>query len=128
MFTINENEQPTLNVLSNDTTFPDIGETLSITAVTVLSCTDGIDSSQSTSYAVASPISSNSAIQFSPAQYFWGTCTLSYTISDGNGGTSTAQVAITVSNGNTLLLVSNTNISIYSQPKSYCKGRLLCHP
>jgi uncharacterized repeat protein (TIGR01451 family)/MYXO-CTERM domain-containing protein len=71
-------------VLANDTTAPDTGETLTITSVT-----------QPTSGSVT--ITGNgTGIAFTPAPNFFGTVTLSYTISDGNGGSDTATITITV--------------------------------
>lgn len=75
-----------IDVLANDTTAPDEGETLSIVSVT-------------------SPTSGGTAvieddggqrILYTPAAGFTGTDSFTYTISDGNGGTATATVMVTV--------------------------------
>ncbi len=88
-----------LAVLTNDIDAPDVREILSITAINGLTCTDGRDSSVSPSLATAIIASPTSGIQFSTIQYFWGTCAFDYTISDGNGGSSTSSVTVTVHNG-----------------------------
>ncbi|WP_309242985.1 Ig-like domain-containing protein [Hyalangium versicolor] len=82
-FTVTEDSGPTLmTVLANDTTLPDTGETLTITAVT--------QPSSGTVTFTASDVT------FTPAANFFGTVTFSYTVSDGNGGTDTAIVTVTV--------------------------------
>ena len=72
-----------LDVLANDTTAPDTGETLTVTAVTQPA------SGTVTLHAAA-------CVSFTPAANFNGTTTFTYTISDGNGGTATATVTVTV--------------------------------
>lgn len=74
-----------LNVLQNDTMGPDTGETLTVTSVTT--------PSQGGTATVAS---AGTGIVYTPRVGFTGTETLSYTISDGRGGTSTATVTIVV--------------------------------
>ncbi len=71
-----------INVLANDSTAPDTGETLTVTAVTqpangTVTLVGGV-------------------VRFTPAPNFNGTTTFTYTISDGNGGTATATVTVTV--------------------------------
>ncbi len=72
-----------VDVLANDTTAPDTGETLTVTAVTqpaaggTVTLNDGV-------------------VTFTPAPDFNGTVTFTYTVSDGNGGTGTATVTVTV--------------------------------
>jgi large repetitive protein len=74
-----------LNVLANDTQGPDSGETLRVTVV-------GTPSQGGT----AKLASNGTGILYTPKLGFTGTETVSYTISDGNGGTSTATVTINV--------------------------------
>ena len=82
-FTVAEDSGPTvLNVLANDTTAPDTGETLSITAVT--------QPANGTVTFTASNVS------FTPTPNFFGTTTFAYTVTDGNGGNDTATVTVTV--------------------------------
>ncbi|WP_093517313.1 Ig-like domain-containing protein [Stigmatella erecta] len=71
-----------LDVLANDTTLPDTGETLTITAVT--------------QPANGTVTSTTSVVRFTPAAHYNGTTTFTYTVSDGNGGTATATVTVTV--------------------------------
>ncbi len=73
-----------LGVLANDSILPDTGETLTITAVT--------QPANGTVVIVAS----GGNVTFQPAANFTGTTTFTYTISDGNGGTDTAAVTMTV--------------------------------
>ncbi len=75
----------TLLVLDNDSSDPEPGETLTITAVndisgggTVTVAPDGL------------------SLSYSPAAGFEGQETFTYTISDGNGGSATATVTVTV--------------------------------
>jgi hypothetical protein len=75
-----------LSVLSNDSSAPDTGETLTVTAVTQPS-TGG------------SVTFTSSAVTFTPTTGFTGTSTFTYTVSDGNGGTATASVVVTVGEG-----------------------------
>jgi hypothetical protein len=76
-----------LDVLANDSTAPDVGETLTITAVT-----PGTNGGTVTFTA--------SSVTYAPAANFFGTDTFTYTISDGNGGSATATVTVTVAPGN----------------------------
>jgi VCBS repeat-containing protein len=78
----NASAQP-IDVLANDTTSPDTGETLSIIAVT------------QGSHGTAAIVGSTSAT-YQPAPNYLGPDSFTYTISDGNGGTATALVAISV--------------------------------
>lgn len=79
-FTSQEDESVTLDVLSNDT--DEDGDTLSITEVTASTGTVILLPSGELSYQA-------------PANYN-GVVTIEYTISDGHGGTDTAQVTLTV--------------------------------
>ncbi|SEU37900.1 Ig-like domain-containing protein [Stigmatella erecta] len=86
-FTVSKDSGATeLNVLANDSTAPDVGETLSITAVT-----------QPANGAVTFTAM---RVSFTPAAGFAGTTTFTYTVSDGRGGTDTATVTVTVSDTN----------------------------
>ena len=84
-FTIFEDADPTeLDVLANDSSFPDGPEPLTVVAVT-------------------QPPSGTAAIGgggahvvFQPAPNFFGVASFSYTISDGNGGSATAAVVVTI--------------------------------
>ncbi len=77
----------TLSVLSNDSFAPDLGETLTITAVSA-----------------PDPLASGSVVigtggrnlVFTPVDGYVGPVTFTYTVSDGNGGTDTAVVTLTV--------------------------------
>ena len=71
-----------INVLANDTTAPDVGETLTVTAVT--------------QPANGTVTFTGTSVSFTPAANFIGATTFTYTISDGNGGTATATVTVTV--------------------------------
>ena len=74
-----------LNVLDNDTTLPDTGETLSITSILV--------EPQNGSVAISADFL---ILIYTPDAGFTGTDTLTYEISDGNGGVTSAEVDITV--------------------------------
>jgi hypothetical protein len=78
----------TINVLANDTTAPDTGETLTITAVT-----------QGANGAVAIT-GGGTTVSYTPNANFFGSDSFTYTINDGNGGTDTATVFVTVTNVN----------------------------
>jgi hypothetical protein len=73
-----------INVLANDTFAPDAGETLTITSVT-----------QGTNGSVAIT-GGGTTVSYTPNANFFGSDSFTYTISDGNGGTDTATVSITV--------------------------------
>jgi hypothetical protein len=75
-------------VLANDSTAPDVGETLTVTAVTqsvnggtVARITTGINAGK---------------VSYRPKANFVGIDTFTYTISDGRGGVATATVTVTV--------------------------------
>jgi hypothetical protein len=84
----------TIPVLTNDTSAPDINETLTVTAVT-----------QPANGAV---FLTGGVVSFTPALNFNGTTTFTYTISDGNGGTATATVTVTVTPVNDAPVVTTT--------------------
>ncbi|WP_324678205.1 malectin domain-containing carbohydrate-binding protein [Hymenobacter sp. GOD-10R] len=93
--TVSEDSGPTVvNVLLNDTSAPDLNETLTVTTVTqpangTATLTSGI-------------------VSFTPSANFTGTTTFDYTISDGNGGTATATVTVTVTPVNDAPVVTTT--------------------
>ena len=76
--------EQTLDVLVNDTDAPDVGETLTIVAV----------SSPSQGGAVS--INDGATLSYTPEPDFEGIETFTYTISDGNGGSDTATVTVDV--------------------------------
>jgi len=78
----------TINVLANDSFAPDAGETLTITAVT-----------QGANGSVAIT-GGGTTVSYTPNADFFGSDSFTYTISDGNGGSDTATVNITVTNVN----------------------------
>jgi len=82
-FSVNEDSgASTLNVLDNDSD-PD-GHTLTVTAVTQPALGTG------------SVVNNGTNVSYTPPLNFNGTATFNYTISDGNGGTSSATVTVTV--------------------------------
>jgi len=84
-FTVIEDSQSNqFNVLQNDSALPDVDETLSVTAV-------GTPNKGGTV-----TIASDGKLIYKPAANFFGTETLTYTLSDGKGGTATGTVVVTV--------------------------------
>ena len=71
-------------VLANDTFAPDVGETLSITVTTA------------PAHGTVVITGGGTGLTYRPAANYSGPDTFRYTISDGNGGTDTANVNITV--------------------------------
>ncbi|MBV2134264.1 tandem-95 repeat protein, partial [Pseudomonas sp. MAP12] len=72
-----------INVLGNDSTGPDSGETLTVTGVT--------------QPAVGGSVSLvGGVVSFTPDANWNGTTSFTYTVSDGNGGSDTATVDVTV--------------------------------
>ena len=67
---------------TNDTLGPDVGETLTVTAVT--------QGAHGTAAVTATGVS------YAPAANYFGPDSFTYTISDGNGGSATATVNVTV--------------------------------
>ncbi|HYH99095.1 Ig-like domain-containing protein, partial [Hyalangium sp.] len=85
-FTVAEDSgATTLDVLANDTFAPDVGETLTVTAVT-----------QPTPATGGTVTLAAGVVSFTPTANFNGTVTFTYTVGDGNGGSDTATVTVTV--------------------------------
>ena len=98
-----------INVLANDTLGPDVGETLTVTAVT--------QGAHGTAAVTATGVS------YAPNANYFGADSFTYTISDGNGGSATATVNVTVTpvNDNP---VANTDAR--RSPKTAASLRLTC--
>ena len=79
-----ESSDNSIDVLANDTD-ADTGQTLTVTAVGTPNQGGSVQ------------ISGGSGLSYSPASGFSGTETFDYTVSDGNGGSDTATVTVTVS-------------------------------
>ena len=71
-----------ITVLANDSFAPDTGETLTVTAVT--------------QPANGSATFTATGVSFTPNANFFGGTSFTYTVSDGNGGSDTATVSVTV--------------------------------
>ncbi len=85
VLTVEEDSGPNaVDVLANDSILPDVGETLTITAVT-----------QGTNGTVAIRMDI-AGIAYIPDANYAGPDSFTYTVSDGNGGTATATVSVTV--------------------------------
>ena len=92
----------TINVLANDTSGPDTGETLTVTAV------------GTPNHGGTVTIGTNStSVLYTPAANFQGTETFTYTISDGHGGTATATVTVTVTNTNDAPTATNDTLDAF---------------
>ncbi len=87
-------------VLANDSTAPDVGETLTITAVTQPANGTVVITGGGT------------GLTFQPAADFFGVTTFTYTVSDGNGGTATATVTMTVTSANDTPVAVNDTASV----------------
>ncbi len=79
----------TLTPLTNDTIYPDSGETLTITAV----------GTPNNGGSVTININ-NTDLNYTPLSTFIGTEVFTYTISDGNGGSDTATISVSVDDVN----------------------------
>jgi hypothetical protein len=77
-----------IDVLGNDSMGPDTGETLTITSVT------------QGAHGVVTIIDGGAKLTYLPALDFFGADEFTYTINDGNGGSATATVHVTVENVN----------------------------
>lgn len=85
----------TIAVLNNDSDAD--GDALTVTS------TSGVNGNAT--------INSNGTITFTPAVGFSGTESFTYVVSDGNGGTDSANVSVSVAAGNTAPNASNDNAS-----------------
>ncbi|WP_425617498.1 Ig-like domain-containing protein [Anatilimnocola sp. NA78] len=92
----------TINVLANDNTGDETGETLTVSAV-------GTGSNGGT----ITRATDNKSILYKPAANFAGTETFTYTISDGNGGTATATVTVTVTGVNDPPTAANDTLNAF---------------
>lgn len=79
---VGEDDSVLIDVLADDTGLPDTGETLTITSVT--------EPEHGTA------IIEDNKIRYTPDENYSGGDSFTYTISDGNGGTATAEVTVTV--------------------------------
>lgn len=77
----NQNTAVTINVLANDTDLE--GDTLSITSIT-----PGANGTVA--------LNANGTVTYAPNVNFYGNDSFSYTVSDGNGGSATATVNLTI--------------------------------
>ena len=103
-----------VNVLLNDSSSPDATETLTITAV-------GTPSRGGTVTIAAD----GKSVLYTPAANFFGEETFTYTISDGNGGTATAQVSMNVVNTNDAPTVVNDTVTGYKNTTDFVFSNLL---
>jgi hypothetical protein len=101
-----------LPVLANDTSAPDAGETLTITAVTQPAADGTVVIS-----------GGGSGLSFTPTDRFNGPATFTYTVSDGNGGTATATVTVTVASGRPLVVGGPADGSVRVFPPQAAAGR-----
>ncbi|WP_198325268.1 tandem-95 repeat protein [Permianibacter aggregans] len=95
--TTNEDTAVTINVLSNDSDVD--GDTLTVSAASVNPAQGTVT------------INADGTLNFVPATNFNGVAVISYTISDGNGGTSTATVNVTVNAVNDVPTTSNVSLN-----------------
>src|SRR5205085_156183 len=75
-----------IDVLANDSSAPDTGETLTVTAVT--------------QPANGTVTMIGGVVRFTPAPGFSGTTSFTYTVSDGNGGSAPATATVTAPSAN----------------------------
>jgi endonuclease I len=95
VLTVVEDDAATIvNVIANDTSAPDVGETLSVVAVTQGS--------------IGNVTLVSGVVRYAPSANANGSDSFTYTISDGNGGTATATVSVTVSPANDAPQASGT--------------------
>ncbi len=88
-----EDTVATINVLTNDTDVD--GNTLNVATATVPAAQGTVT------------INADKTLRFTPALNFNGTATISYSINDGNGGTASAQVTVTVTPVNDAPVANN---------------------
>jgi len=94
-------------VLANDGFAPDPAETLKVTAIT------------QGAHGTVAILSSGAAVTYAPDADFNGFDSFTYTISDGNGGTSTATVSVTVNNVNDPPTISGTHQTSAEEGDAY---------
>jgi CSLREA domain-containing protein len=87
-----------LAVLANDSFLPDTGETLSVTSITQPGS--------------GSATLVGGVVSYTPAPNFEGSTTMTYTIGDGNGGSDTAQITLTVTPVNDPPTATNDALSV----------------
>ena len=96
---VNEDSLPTaVGVLGNDTIAPDAGETLSVTSITQ-------PSHGTTSL-------NNGVVSYAPAANYFGPDAFNYSISDGNGGTASATVNVTVNSVNDPPVANDDSLNV----------------
>ncbi|RYE21208.1 MAG: T9SS type A sorting domain-containing protein, partial [Sphingobacteriales bacterium] len=96
-YTVPENGSIALLPLSNDTDAD--GHTLTISSINGTTLTPGTPQSIAVPNGTVT-VAENGSITFTPSPAYHGTVSFPYTISDGNGGTSTAKETITVTPAN----------------------------
>jgi VCBS repeat-containing protein len=96
-----------IDVLANDGFAPDPAETLKVTAAT------------QGAHGTVAILSSGAAVTYAPDPDFNGFDSFTYTISDGNGGTSTATVSVTVNNVNDPPTISGTHQTSAEEGDAY---------
>jgi len=104
-----------LNVLANDSILPDAGETLTIVAVS------------SAAHGAVAIGNGGTAVSYTPDADYFGADAFTYVISDGNGGTATATVNVTVNNVNDvpeLVLAQPSSASIDENDTVTVTGRV----
>ncbi|QEL20932.1 Ig-like domain-containing protein [Limnoglobus roseus] len=84
---VEDSGEAIVDVLTNDSFAPDVGEALSVTGVTQPAAGGAVT--------LAAGV-----VRFAPAANYNGTATFTYTLSDGNGGTAVGTVTVTVTPAN----------------------------
>jgi hypothetical protein len=90
-----------IDVLTNDSFAPDVGETLRVTAV-----------GATTNGGTARVGAGGNHVEYDAPANFTGTDTFTYTLGDGKGGTSTATVTVTVNAGNDNPVANNDTFNV----------------
>ena len=93
-----------IDVLANDNDGPDTGETLTVTVVS------------NPPNGTATITGGGTGVSYTPDANYFGSDSFTYTISDGNGGTDTATVSITVSAVNDKPTVSSSPATSAASP------------
>ncbi|MEM8859499.1 MAG: Ig-like domain-containing protein, partial [Chloroflexota bacterium] len=111
-YTINKNDAENyLDVLANDTVYPDEGELLVISSVDETSTNGG------------TIVNHGNVIVYTPLLNFVGFDSFSYTISDGNGGTASAEVTIEVVSNELDVRYIDVVVSLYRIPNQADKAK-----